>query len=123
MQYQEMRLRPDGETVRVYAITGDLATIWCESQFAKADQGWKQVKVTKLVPMDYDLHNTEFVSKTQAGKIKKRIKLQDAVWSTSDGMLFSHTHYGEAMDHERKLMELEEAGITVPKMSDDNTKE
>ena len=104
MEYQMMRLRPDGEIVRVYSITGDMATIWCESQFIKADQGWKQVRVTKLVPMDYDLHNTDTISKTQQQKAKKRLHLEDATWKTTDGQLWSHEDLPKAIEHERELM-------------------
>jgi len=102
--YEEMRLRPDGEIVRVYSITGDLATIWCESLFVRANQGWKQVKVTKLVPKEYDLHNTDFISKTQEAKAKKRMRLEDATWKTSDGLLWRHVDIKEAIQHELKLM-------------------
>lgn len=106
-----MRLRPDGQIVRVYAIdanTGN-ARIWSAAQFIKSDQGWQTVKSSKLVPMDYDLHNSDTISKTQEAKAKKRMHLEDATWKTSDGMLWSHAVVKEAIKHEIELMQAAES--------------
>lgn len=110
--YEEMRLRPDGEIVRVYGIdpcTGN-ARIWSGAQFLKSDNGWMTIKSSKLVPMDYDLHNSTTVSRTKQQKAKKRLHLEDATWRSTDGKLWSHSELGEAIEHELKIMnkELEE---------------
>ena len=109
MLYEEMRLRPNGEIVRVYSIdasTGN-ARIWCASQFMKSDQGWQTVKSNKLVPVDFPLHSELHLSNTKKNNAKKRLKLVDAVWETTDGLTWSHEHLEDAVVHEAELMKKE----------------
>ena len=108
MMYEEMRLRPNGEIVRVYAIENEIATIFNPSQFMKSDQGWQRISVKKLVPVDYELHNAQTVSKTQKNKAKNRIKLIDAVWETSDGIKWEHKYLESAISHELVLMDADQ---------------
>ena len=114
MNYVEMQLRPDGGICKVYDITDGQATIWSDSLFAQCDCGWMKVKVSRLVPEGYGLHNNDFVSKTQEAKAKKRMHLEDATWKTSDGLLWRHTDIKEAIQHELKLMNENEALVSVP---------
>ena len=81
----EMRLRPSGDIVQVYDIANGVATVFNKAQFMISDQGWMQVKVNKLVPMEFELHNVATTSQTMKNKAKKRMHLEDATWKTSDG--------------------------------------
>ncbi len=105
MMFEVMRLRPDGEYVKVFDITDGQATVWSDAQFAKCDCGWMKVKVSRLVPEGYELHNNNFVSKTQEAKAKKRMHLEDATWRTSDGVLWRHADIKEAIQYELRLMQ------------------
>ena len=107
MNYVEMQLRPDGGICKVYDITDGLATIWSDSLFAQCDCGWMKVKVSRLVPVDYPLHNNKFTSKTQKHRAKGRMHLEEATWKTSDGLLWEHKNLEEAIAHEIALMEAE----------------
>ena len=104
MMYEEMRLRPNGSIVKVYDITDGMATIFDKEQFMKSDQGWVKVKVNKLVPMEFELHNSTTTSQTTKNKAKKRMHLEDATWKTSDGKLWSHDIIEDAIAHEIELM-------------------
>lgn len=103
----EMRLRPSGDIVQVYDITDGMATIFNKAQFMTSDQGWQKIKVSKLVPMEFELHNTDTVSQTTKNKAKKRMHLEDATWKTSDGELWRHENIDDAIAHELELMEKE----------------
>ena len=109
--YVEMRLRPDGEIIRVYSMVYDgncaSAIIFVPSMHMKMNNGWQKVKMSKLVPLDIPLNGSEMTSNTKRAKAKKRLKMIDATWETSDGERWSHEIIGAAIEHELKLMELE----------------
>ena len=107
MNFIEMRLRPAGDIVQVYDITDGIATIFNKAQFMTSDQGWQKIKVSKLVPMEFELHNTNVISQTTKNKAKKRMHLEDAVWKTSDGELWKHENIDDAIAHELELMDKE----------------
>ena len=111
MMYEEMRLRPSGKLVKVYDITDGMATIFDKEQFMKSNQGWVKVKVNKLVPKEFELHNNAIISQTTKNKAKKRMHLEDATWKTSDGMLWSHNVLEDAITHEIELMNKETEGV------------
>lgn len=100
-----MRMRPSGDIVQVYDIANGMATIFNKAQFMTSDQGWMQIKVNKLVPMEFPLHNVDTVSQTMKNKAKKRLHLEDATWKTSDGELWKHENLEDAITHELELME------------------
>ena len=53
MLYDEMRLKKSGSVVRVYAIENNIATIFDPEYHIKCNNGWRQVKITMLVPIDF----------------------------------------------------------------------
>ena len=110
--YEEMRLRPSGDIVKVYDIHDGMATIFNKAQFMVSDQGWSKVKVTKLVPMEFELHCKDVISNTSKNKARKRMKLLDATWMTSDGIHWEHEEIETAIEHELMLMDKEKEGNT-----------
>lgn len=105
--YEEMRLRPSGSIVKVYDIHDGMATIFDKEQFMKSDQGWSKVKVSKLVPMEFELHCQDVISNTSKNKARKRMHLEAATWKTSDGIEWDHSEIETAIEHELMLMEQE----------------
>ena len=105
--YEEMRLRPGGDIVRVYEIKDGEALVFNKAKFMKDNQGWMKVKVNKLVPMDFELYNKDMPSATKQNKAKKRMKIESAVWLTSDGKRWPHEDLELAIAYEINLMEAE----------------
>ena len=104
----EMRLRPSGSIVRVYSFNSDgTAFIFDPMAYMNNNQGMIKVKIGKLVPIDYPLHNSDACSKTKKNKAKARLHLVDAVWESTDGIKYSHDCIEEAIQHELDLMEKE----------------
>ena len=111
MMYEEMRLRPNGSIVRVYAIEGDTATIFDKEKFMRDNQGWTKAKVCKLVPMEFPLYNQDVISQSIKNKAKKRMHLEEATWKTSDGKLWEHKDIEDAITHEIELMNKEKEEV------------
>lgn len=105
----EMRLRPSGSIVRVYSFNSDgTAFIFDPMAYMNNNQGMIKVKIGKLVPIDYPLHNSDACSKKKKkNKAKARLRLVDAVWESTDGIKYSHDCIEEAIQHELDLMEKE----------------
>ena len=106
MLYEEMQLKPGGQTVRVYSIDTDYyATIFDPVKWMKDNSGWEKVRVSRLVPMGYELNNRDHVSKTRKNKAKSRLKLVEATWESTDGNRYDLAQLEEAIKHELDLME------------------
>lgn len=106
MLYEEMRLKKNGQVVRVYNISEGMATIFNPEMYQKVNNGWDRIKVSNVVPMDYPVNSDEYVSKTKKNKAKSRMQLVDAAWRTTDGIEFKHENIEEAIAHELELMEV-----------------
>lgn len=102
-----MRLRPDGHEVKVYAINENKATIFDPLTYAKNQGGWRTIKLSKLVPLDYPVYTEEQIAHIEFEKAKGRLKLADATWETSDGQLFKNDEKDEAIKVELSLMDTE----------------
>ena len=107
MIYEEMRLKKSTNTVRVYSITGNTATIFDPEMHHKNNNGWKEVKLSQLVPMDFPLNGAEWTSKTKKNKAKSRLHIEDAIWVGSDGTRWMHSQMENAIAHELELMDKE----------------
>ena len=106
MLYEEMKLRPNGNVVRVYGVSPDgVAYTFDPVQFQKTNNGWSKTKLSKLVPLDYPLNSAEVCSKTKRNKAKQRLHLEEATWKSTDGQLWSHSDLEAAIAHELELME------------------
>lgn len=103
----EMRLKKSGNVVKVYDITNGVATIFNPEMYIKNNNGWDQVALKRLVPMEYPVNNDTYITQTTKNKAKKRMHLEDAVWKTSDGELWKHENIDDAIAHEIELMEKE----------------
>ena len=108
--YVVMRINKTNEPVRVYAwLPNGEALCFVESEYAKQGAGgWRQIKTNKLRPDDIPV-SEQYVSKTQQNKAKKRMKLIDATWETSDGKQWTHTDIEKAVAHEYNLMSEEQS--------------
>ena len=106
--YVVMRINKTNEPVRVYAwLPNGEALCFVESDYAKQGAGgWRQIKHSKLRPDDIPV-SEQYVSKTQQNKAKKRMKLIDATWETSDGKQWTHTDIEKAVAHELDLINKE----------------
>ena len=101
--YVVMRINKTNEPVRVYAwLPNGEALCFVESDYAR------QIKHSKLRPDDIPV-SEQYVSKTQQNKAKKRMKLIDATWETSDGKQWTHTDIEKAVAHEYNLMSEEQS--------------
>jgi len=115
MIYEEMQLRPGGQTVRVYSVGADnMAVIFDPVMYMKNNNGWDRVKVSRLVPMEFELNNRDHVSKTRKNKAKSRLKLVEATWESTDGTRYDLSELENAIRHELDLMDsaAEEASAT-----------
>lgn len=68
--------------------------------------GWITVKRNRLIPADYAEMFISGMSKTEKNKIKERLKLIEAKWETSDGLVFYNID--EAIEHEKLVVEIKE---------------
>lgn len=111
MLYEEMRYKKSGEVVRVYAINAEdnTAVIFSASKYIAANNGWDNVKLSRLVPLDFPLDNSNYISKTMQNKAKSRMKLIEATWETSDGRHWNHSDIDKAIRHEILLMGMEKS--------------
>lgn len=108
MLYEEMRLKPSGNTVRVYSVSQDgTALVFDSERYIKNNNGWEKVKASRLVPLDYPLNSEDYCSKTKKNRAKSRLHLEDATWKGTDGTIWSHSQIEEAIAHELELMEKE----------------
>lgn len=107
MLYEEMRMRKNGIVVRVYDISNGIATIFNPEMYQKNNNGWMNVKISQLIPLDFPFNNKEYVSKTQKNKAKSRLQLVDAVWQTTDDVLWEHKNIENAIQHELEIMKCE----------------
>lgn len=103
--YVVMRINKTNEPVRVYAwLPNGEALCFVESEYAKQGAGgWRQLKAGKLRPDDIPMAE-QYITKTQQAKAKKRMKLIDATWETSDGKQWTHTDIEKAVAHELDLI-------------------
>lgn len=111
MLYEEMRMRKSGNVVRVYDISNGVATIFNPEMYQKNNNGWVNVKVSQLVPMDFPADCREYVSKTRKNKAKSRMRLVDAVWEASDGTVWEHKDIDKAIQHELEIMDYEDMNV------------
>ena len=108
--YCEMKLRKTGETVRVYNVSiidkKSYATIFVPSFAGQHGNGWQFVKISSLIPIDLWAAQFDggFRSNAKQPNIKSRLKLISAEWQCSDGLVFTHEHLEDAINHEAELM-------------------
>lgn len=75
MLYEEMKLKKSGMIVRVYDVTDGMATIFDPNLYQNQNNGWKIIKISNLIPMDFPINNKDYVSKTKKNKAKDRMQL------------------------------------------------
>lgn len=109
----EMKEKATNNPVRVYEIdmVNMMAVIFDEATYRQNQGGWRKVKLNKLIPVDVPNDPSEMISKNQQAKAKKRMKLVDATWETSDGDQWDHTLIGDAIKHEIELMNKEKETV------------
>ena len=113
MTYELMRVRKTAEIVRMYSLdmSRKMALCWNERLYQSQNgNGWIEIPYKNLVPMEYEANPKDYVSKTQKGKAKKRLKLIDATWQTSNGTLYPHSALDIAIEEELEIMEKEKNG-------------
>lgn len=111
MLYEEMRMRKNGIVVRVYDISNGVATIFNPEMYQKNNNGWMNVKVSQLVPMDFPVNCREYVSKTRKNKAKSRLRLVDATWESTDGAIWQHKDIEKAIQRELEIMDYEDMNV------------
>lgn len=82
-----------------------VALIFSPNLLEKQDgNGWALVKMSKLVPLEYMSTFTDegYLTKSFKNRIKGRLKLKEARWESTDGIIFEHLD--EAMEHEYRLI-------------------
>lgn len=110
MMIQQMKDKKTGRVVDVYSIKHKdgkmIAIVFDLIKYRDTNNGWDKIPLKKLVPMDTPSRN-EIPSKNRINKIKRRLKIESAIWKTSDGQLFTHDHIDDAIKHEEMIMEQE----------------
>lgn len=107
-EYFEMKKRKNGEIVRVYHIFENMATTFSPALYKSKGNGWERLKLTQLIPIDMPIENNEVISQTEKNKAKKRMKILNATWLTSDKEMWTHENIEKAIEHEVELMRNEQ---------------
>ena len=91
------------EANRIHVICYDT------DQAGQCGQGWCRMRLKDLIPEAHANKFTgKFESNTARSAIKKKLQLVSATWKCTDGRLFDHSMIDEAIEHQRRLMEVEE---------------
>ena len=97
--------------VDVYKFSSDNKTALCWNPALAAKQsgnGWIEMSRKRLIPYPYaEMFKMGIESKTELNKIKERLTLSDAIWTTTDGQQFSHKDLNVAIRHQKRLLEEE----------------
>lgn len=66
--------------------------------------GWQIVSVNGLIPYPHaEIYKIPTMTKTIYAKAKSKLKLVDATWEATDGVLFDHEHIKDAVEYQMKL--------------------
>lgn len=117
--YIEMFDKVTSRIVRVYNIcTNPNGKIWAVIYDAGSEKdgrnGWKSMKMNRLLPVDMVNSSGKVMSKTYRNKIKSLLKLNMAEWVCTDGKSFmsfaddGHTGLQEAIKHQDYIENCEE---------------
>ena len=95
----KMKMKKTGNGVEVYGFVNDKAVCFDLGKYKNQNQGMFLTDLKALVPYDaYEKKETD-IGGTSA---KARVKLMSAIWSCSDGAMF--TCHENAIDHEVQIM-------------------
>jgi hypothetical protein len=93
------------EDVTVYNFSEDMNTaiIWSSSQAARNNgNGWIKRARKYIIPYPYaENFKKGITSKTQLNKIKAKIKIQYAIYETTDGATW--TDWNKAVEHQKEI--------------------
>lgn len=112
-EYIEMYSKQNKTNVRVYSFhivdNKPMALIFNPNMVRPDVSPWSYVKISSIVPLEFAdmVKNGISNSKTQRNKAKERMKIWEATWQTSDGVLWKHENIEKAIAHELELMDKE----------------
>lgn len=97
-----LKYKSTGEEVEVYGFyeTGGRmrAVIFDYQEYDKSGNGWKNVGVSKLLPLDVEPRDIQTIARS-------KVTLWQAFWSTTDGVRWPVLE--DAINHEIELMKKE----------------